>query len=401
MHRRKSQLGFTLLEMVVAISLGLLTLAVMTSLFKTGMDTSFAVTQRAELQQNLRAAIQLMTKDISLAGAGLPTGGLQLTTAGGLSRFACNQGGLCYVPGGTYPNSQSGAANFMYPIEPGFGTGVENGVAIPTAPAEVNSSITIVYCDSNFPLNTNFAWGLPATGTKVNAGVINAAVQPNNLLGPGGLQIGDAILFTVATPGNGTGPNGTSMVQNAAVVAEVTGDSPYDGSLPNCSPTAPACEWTLDFAPNDALNFNQTTGNNNLAAVAASAGGANAQTSACRLQIVSYFLEVPPAGGTVQTPRLMRQVNGLTAVPVADNIINLQFTYDVINSVTGKVDANQRDPIGAGDSPSLVQKVNIWVMGSSLVSGGNRSQSMYLATSVATSDMSFCNSYSPSATVCQ
>ena len=65
----------------------------------------------------------------------------------------------------------------------------------------------------------------------------------------------------------------------------------------------------------------------------------------------------------MQTPRLMRQVNGLTAVPVADNIINLQFSYDVINSVTGTIDANQANPILAGDNLALIQKVNIWVMG--------------------------------------
>jgi len=117
--------------------------------------------------------------------------------------------------------------------------------------------------------------------------------------------------------------------------------------------------------------------------------------------VVSYFIQVPTAGGTVQTPRLMRQVNGLNAVPVADNIINLQFTYDVINTVTGTVLANVQDPIGAGDSPSLIQKVNLWVMGQSLTNNGNRAQNMYLATAVSTRDMSFCNSYSSSTTQCQ
>jgi hypothetical protein len=97
----------------------------------------------------------------------------------------------------------------------------------------------------------------------------------------------------------------------------------------------------------------------------------------------------------------MRQVNGLDAVPVADNIINLQFTYDVIDSVAGTVVANQQDPIGAGENPGLIQKVNVWIMGESLTSAGNKSQSMYLATSVAASDMSFCNSYSSNTTACQ
>jgi hypothetical protein len=97
----------------------------------------------------------------------------------------------------------------------------------------------------------------------------------------------------------------------------------------------------------------------------------------------------------------MRQVNGQNAIPVADNIINLQITYDVINSTLGTISANQRDPIGAGLSPSLIQKVNLWVMGESLINTGNKSQSMYLASSVSARNMSFCNSYSATAVACQ
>jgi hypothetical protein len=73
----------------------------------------------------------------------------------------------------------------------------------------------------------------------------------------------------------------------------------------------------------------------------------------------------------------------------------------VINSVTSRIDANQSNPVVAPDSPALIQKVNIWVMGQGLNSGSNRSQSMYLASSVSTRNMSFCNSYSANSTVCQ
>lgn len=385
MRMSKSQRGFTLLELLVASSIGLTVILVMTSLFKAGMDATIKVTQRAETQQNVRAAIELMTKDISLAGAGLPSGGLQLGTAG-LSRFACNQAGTCYITGDTYPNGGGGTPNYMYPIEPGFGVGVQNGVVIPAAPGQINSSITTAYCDYNFPLS-NFRFTFPGS-TSATVAVVNGGVTPNNILAPGGLQVGDLLMFQVSVPSNGAAgnPNGNSLVQTAAVVAEITG-------LPN--------NTSILFNTGDALNFNFSTGLNNLASVAGASGVANAQTNVCRLQVVSYFLQVPTAGGTVQQPRLMRQVNGLTAVPVADGIINLQFTYDVIDTVNGTIVANQQNPIGAGESPSLIQKVNIWIMGSSLTTNGNRSQSMYLATSVATRDMSFCNSYSSSSTSCQ
>jgi len=88
-------------------------------------------------------------------------------------------------------------------------------------------------------------------------------------------------------------------------------------------------------------------------------------------------------------------------VPVADNIINLQFTFDVVNSVAGTISANQPDPVGNGLSPALIQKVNMWVMGQSLLNSAQNAQSMYLASSVSARNMSFCNSYSSSTTVCQ
>jgi hypothetical protein len=219
---------------------------------------------------------------------------------------------------------------------------------------------------------------------QANVTVVNGGVTPNNILAPGGLNVGDLLLFIVSTPGNGAGNQGNAVGQTAAAVGEITG-------IPN--------NGQIEFAAADPLNFNQT-GANSLAALAA-ADVAGTTLSACRLYAVTYFLEVPAAGGTVQVPRLMRQVNGLKAIPVADNIINLQFSYDVINSATGTINANVANPIAAGLSPALIQKVNIWVLGESIYTDKTRSQSMYLATSVSARNMSFCNSYSFSSTACQ
>ena len=89
----------------------------------------------------------------------------------------------------------------------------------------------------------------------------------------------------------------------------------------------------------------------------------------------------------------MRQVNGLTPVPVADDLINLQFAYDVYNSTTSVLDANQANPLGAAESPNLIQKINLVVMGQSIITGGNQAQSMFLATDVSARNMAFRNSY--------
>jgi len=65
----KSQRGFSLLELMVASAVGLIAVMAMTQLFQMGMNATLTVTQRAETQENMRAAIELMTKDIGMAGA--------------------------------------------------------------------------------------------------------------------------------------------------------------------------------------------------------------------------------------------------------------------------------------------------------------------------------------------
>ncbi len=391
-HITKSQRGFTLVEVLIAAFIGLILMAATTSILRQASNAIFTVTERAETQQNMRAAIELMTKDLSLAGAGLPTGGLQLPNNDGAIKVACNQTGTCYVPADVYPASSTGTENYMYGILPGYDNGVESSAVISEAPAAVNDSITSIYCDYNFSLsNFTFTFNGPPI-TEATVTVNNTAVSPNNIQAPGGLQVGDLLLFTVTNSGTGTasGNQGTSAVQTGSAVAEITG-------LPAAT-TGAQGPIVVDFNSSDALNFNQT-GANSLATLSVGANSLNV----CRLFAVTYFLQVPTtaSSSTVQTPRLMRQVNGLTAVPVADNIINLQFSFDVINSVSDTINANVSNPVSSGLSPALIQKVNLWVMGQGVTWGGNRSQSMYLASSVSARNMSFCNSFSSATTVCQ
>jgi len=355
MHLRKTSTGFTLVELMVSLAVGLTVLFAMVTLFKSGMDSTFIVAQRVETQQNMRAAMQIMVKDINMAGAGLPTGGLQLPTGGGATaeRFGCDQSGTCYVPAFNYP------ANFMYGIIPGYKNGVQGNAVVPSAPGQINDSITVVYVDYNFPLfEYNVTYVPGSNGTLITLAA-NPAYNPapTAINAAGGLQLGDLVMLS-----NNAG--------NA--VGEVTGFT----------------ATTITFAVNDALNMNQpgATVSDNLQSLMKAA----VATTAYRLFAVTYYLTVPVNG---QLPRLMRQVNGLTPVPVADNIINLQFAYDDYNTTTGALDADQANPIGLGDQLNMIQKTNIVVYGESLTQNGNKSQNMYLATSVSARNMAFRNRY--------
>src|SRR6266853_620102 len=294
MRKQNPQHGFTLLELMVSMALGLIVMASLASLFKTGMNSTLLVTQRAETQQNMRAAIDLMVKDISMAGAGLPSGGIQLPNGAGWnpSRFGCDQSGACHVPGDTYPTS-----NYMYGIIPGYNNGVEaNAVVAAAPPPAINDSITSIYADYNFPLwEYDITFPVPGNGNAItltpNVAYVPAPPFPN---AAGGIQVGDLIMLS-----NSLG----------TAVGEVTGITATG----------------IGFADLDALNINQNgAASNNIAKIST---GAN--TIAYRLFAVTYYLTVPANG---ENPRLMRQVNGLSPTPVADNIINLQFSYDIYNS---------------------------------------------------------------------
>jgi hypothetical protein len=371
MQKRNSERGFSLMELTVATALGLLVMTAMASLFKSGMNSVMLVTQRAENQQDMRAAVDLMVKDLSLAGAGLPSGGVQLPQGAGVTdaKFGCDQSGACHVVNYTYPG------NYMYGIIPGYLNGVEGGASIPAAPAPaVNDSVTVIYCDYNFPLfEYNVTFPLAPDGTQINLTVNSSytANPPPLPTAAGGIQKGDLILIN--------GSNG------ATAVGEVT----------NLNATS------ITFGNLDPLNMNFTGSapavTNNIYAVSGGTGyafpllnPATTQGTAYRLFAVTYYITVPAAG---QTPRLMRQVNGLLPVPVADDIINLQVAYDTYNSTTAALDANQANPIGVGESPNNIQKINLVVMGQSILNNGNKSQNMYLATDVSARNMAFRNVY--------
>jgi hypothetical protein len=224
-------------------------------------------------------------------------------------------------------------------------------------PPAINDSITSIYADYNFPLwQYDVTFPTPGNGTAITLTPNVAFVPaPPLITAAGGIQVGDLIMLS-----NSLG----------TAVGEVTGLSAAG----------------INFANLDPLNINQNgAATNNIAAIST---GAN--TVAYRLFAVTYYLTVP---GNGETPRLMRQVNGLSPVPVADNIINLQFSYDIYNSTNSALDANQANPLGVGESPNLMQKINIVVMGQSLINHGNKSQNLYLATSVSARNMAFRNRY--------
>jgi prepilin-type N-terminal cleavage/methylation domain-containing protein len=352
----KRSRGFSLIELLVALGVGLTVLGAAVTLYTKSIDGAFLVTQRSEMQLELRAAENMLKKDISMAGSGLAPGGVGLPTGGGkTAKYGCDSV-QCYInsTGIAYPG------NYMYWIIPGHNRGANLNASIGATDA-----ITIVSGDTAFLLSSYTA-SLNATGTVATFTMPNPApaITPQKVSDTAqGLKVGDLVLFTGKVGGN-----------TQSAVGEVTADV-----------TGTASPYTANFSDPDALAFNQS------AATAASMkqlGGATNLT-ATRIRVVTYYIDASQTN-----PRLMRQVNGQAAVPVAENIVDLRFTYDLYddsgNLFTSQVDASSC----SGCSPNVIRKVNIEHLTARSESRGRMGyQSLDLRSDVSVRNMSFKNRY--------
>jgi len=385
----KRESGFSLLEMTIAVALGTLVLGAAVQLYSQAVAATWTVSQRAELQQDFRAASDMLTKDLSLAGSGLGNGAqIPLPSLITTPEYGCDQT-KCYlgssnISAGTYP--LQGATPTLYGLIPGYTLG-------PTLSSNPNATdvVTVVYADTTFYLNCYQAT-VSALG-QVTFGPATAPVNgvvptfpPTNCLPSGvttpqavndtmvGLTPGDLVLMTL---------NGTQ------VVGEVTAGTITTGT------NAVGTTYIVPFANSDALNMNQTAAG----ATAGLNGGALNATGATpvRLLAITYYID-----NTVSPARLMRQISGHTPMPVADGIAYMKFSYDLYNDTTNTPAVNQPNP-GSGDAndaasnslnPTDITKINILHMAmNSTLHGTSGYQGLDLETSVSARNLTYSNKY--------
>src|SRR5271170_8422843 len=87
----KREGGFSLMEMVVAMAVGTLVLGAAVQIYIQGVGATWTTTQRAELQQDFRAASNMLTMDVSLAGSGLGTGAAISLPSASAPVYGCAQ----------------------------------------------------------------------------------------------------------------------------------------------------------------------------------------------------------------------------------------------------------------------------------------------------------------------
>src|SRR5208337_1827693 len=140
--------GFSLMEMTIAMGLGTLVLGAALQLYVQGVGATWTVSQRAELQQDFRAASDMLTKDLSLAGSGLGNGTQVPLPSGTAPVYGCDQTPKCYLGStnlvsGTYP--LNGVTPTLYGLMPGYALGPK----LTNNPAATDV-VTVAYADSSF-----------------------------------------------------------------------------------------------------------------------------------------------------------------------------------------------------------------------------------------------------------
>jgi hypothetical protein len=374
----KRESGFSLLEMVVSMALGMVVLGAAVQVYVQGVSATWTVTQRAEMQQDFRAASNILTKDLSLAGAGLGNGAAIALPSTTTPRYGCDQTSTCYLNGvaGTYP--LQGTTPYLYGLIPGY----DKGPTLNTAQGPTDA-VTVVYTDSSFYLNCY-------TATLTASGVVTFAppAAPTPWPTPGCLPTGVATPQAVndSVAGLTAGDLVLMNLGGASVVGEVTAAPSLAG----------ANTYTVPFANGDVLKMNQTVAPYYLNGVVKNSTG----TSPMRILVITYYLD-----NTISPARLMRQINGHSPIPVAENIVYMKFSYDLFNDSTDAPAVNCTNPgastdgcnvagASAGLLPNQITKINILNMAiDSTVMGVGGYQRLDLQTSVSARNLTYTNDY--------
>ncbi len=333
-HRQE---GFTVVELLIASAVALILMTGAVSLLRQGIQVNATMGERNEMRQNARVGVNMVARDLTLAGSGLPPGGFQLPSGDGAAkaRFACSAEG-CYVPDNQYPDDR------LYSITPAEGRGLE------VAGARTDM-VVIAYRDPESDLDRFPLLFIDEDGDRIHLDDALAGEASK-------VKTGDVLALCNV---------------NGCAAATVTSRS---GVI-------------LDLASGDPLRFNQPGAEfGNVAALADDGPEERIYppTRAFRIEVVTYFVSADR--------RLMRQVGAHEAWAVAESVDDLQLDYDIVDPVSGAATASLPDAAGL---PNQIRKANISIR----ARGGKRAfmaedyQRLSLSTSVSARNLTFRDRY--------
>jgi len=330
MHRQK---GFSLIEVLVSVAIMLVVMGATIGALTDALHANEAVMSMADLQDNLRAGMNLMVRDLVQAGSGIPIGGIPIP----YTNTATSPGSPVPLP--INRPSPPGQA-YTFPVQSTL-TAITPGYQLgPTQLGQKTDMITVIYADNTLPWSTMAPVNSTTTPNCVNGGITATKVTF------------DTTTAGCASPGV---TNGNVSVSTGDLLM-------LSNSLGNCLVEVTSIGGNAaNFAAGDALDLNgQAAASGTIQQIESNPNAVPPTfppTSVLRIWMITYFLD---ATTNPARPQLMRQVNARAAQAVGQVMEGLQVSYDVVNAVATAPANNARNII-APDSPNQVRKINLFL----------------------------------------
>jgi len=350
MRREK---GFTLIEVLVAITVLSLVVAVTLSTLTNAIHATEAVSLMADTQQNLRAGLNYMVRDFLQTGEGIPLGGITIHNTGGTSAMQ--------RPGPGTPGTSFGTFNTTWTALPAIITGYQLGPTTATSGVGTDM-VTLIYADTTL-VDANGHWlnefpiFLSAGGGTAGCAATNPNPAPAGSIVTAGSTTTvtfDPTCIVINNGNTGLSPGDLILLQNNNTLGDgsITGtDTAISDSSGHLAlfyvSSVNVAGNSIKFSSGDPFGLN---------ASGASAGtikqiqsppgsGTYPTTTATRVWMITYFID----NSNPSRPELMRQVNLKQPQAVGEVIENMQLFYDILNAGSSPVTvtAGQGNPTQA------------------------------------------------------
>ena len=329
--------GFGLLELMIGIGLTLVILATTMVALNDGVRLSDTAQAVSEMRHNGRNGLNIMKRDLIQTGQGIPTGGIPIPSGAGVTPIVRPGPGVLSF----------GASSVVLPaVTPGQALGLMvNG--------RLTDIITLLYADQTLVLDTNPLDAIAADGSAMTVNAATSIAGAEN-----GIAIGDLILFS--------NPLGHAVQQVTSLVDA----------------------QTVAFGSIDSMNLNQRTAPAGTIVQLQDGPGSFPTTTARRIWMITYFVD----NTDPDAPKLMRVVNNGTPRPIALDVEDVQFTFDLVDGYTNPADV---DTPPVGNSPAQIRKVNLMLATRSREQDARTGRHQYqtLRTQVALRSLSFLDRY--------
>jgi hypothetical protein len=332
----KEEKGFSSVEMLISAAITLSLLAGAMSSLNSSLGHNKKAALMADLEQNLRAGLNMTVRDLISAGWGIPTGGIPIPSGAG-----------------SVPVHRPGPPEtdlfFNSPIIAAVNPGADMG---PTGGDQATDIINILYADSLLPLNQTPLASISSNGSRAT---VNAGTPITGIANP--IRPGDLIAFSNA------------LGNTVQCVTRVSGQAMY-------------------FETGDLFSMNQP-GASQGSITQLKSGSTFPPTTATRVYLTTYYLDFTT---DPEMPRLIRRINLNQGEPVALVLDDLQLTYDLVDGISNP--ANIDSPT-APNSPNQIRKANILLSGRSTSKIENTREYLHrtLTTQVSLRSLSFVDRY--------